>query len=279
MPPMELTRSIRYYVNPHTKPQGNNLFAGVRTREAMYWLGILATDGTITANRNEGKRSCSFSYRASLASTDHDLVNKYMAFMGNKGTITSINKQQSHHKQVISYGATLSTEDHLYLHKLGITQNKGLTLYIEDRAVANNPDFLRGVIDGDGSFGMYGTKKKRTKLSLTTGSEDFAYLIAEVLEGYIKGTPYIREDSRPTKKNVTYEVTINTKRDTRTVLRLLYEDAPEHIRMERKYQRAMELLAEPEIITTRRKYTRATPPRKINMPQDSAPVTTSSNRR
>src|SRR5690625_3911257 len=117
MPPMELTRNIRYYVNPHTKPQGNNLFAGVRTREAMYWLGILATDGSITTNKATNKLHCSFNYRVTLVSTDQDLVKKFKAFAGKTGKTTLIKKRQPHHKQAVSYGFTLTIEDHLYLHK------------------------------------------------------------------------------------------------------------------------------------------------------------------
>lgn len=86
-----------------------------------------------------------------------------------------------------------------WLMKNGCMPRKSLTLQLPKIPKKYQPDFIRGVIDGDGSIGLYETNKNTKRMSaiitITTGSQKFAFSVVKLLDRFkiksfiIKKTP------------------------------------------------------------------------------------------
>lgn len=211
------------------------------TPEYYYWLGILATDGNLFRSTRKGKFIDSNYSRITLALTDEDVVQKFATFCDYPARTISVRRgAKDTHKDTYIYAQIISEEEADYLESLGITPNKSKTLQVSDYLL-HNPNFLRGVIDGDGHFHIRdrGSKGYDYQLGISTGSEAFANQIVDTFQRLFsdgKINPDRRRDS------ITYRVYTNKKQTLIDALTLIYKDAPENLRMERKYQKAMEII-------------------------------------
>src|SRR5579863_7404867 len=109
------------------------------TRDTYYFLGLLATDGSIYENRIE----------LCFKEGDEDILYKFKEYLQSE---SSIRKRIHNKKDKIYYGYRLAFRNKEiveYLNTLGITKSKTFDLELN---LDFNFDLLRGIIDGDGCF-------------------------------------------------------------------------------------------------------------------------------
>lgn len=126
---------------------------------SCYWLGLLASDGTIGKNKK--------SIRLGLNIKDIQLINNFKYFLKANSNI-HITKNNLASLTITSKKIVDSC------YKYGITYKKSLTLNIKNRELLNSRDFWRGVIDGDGCLIIKKDKKNYCpRISLVSGSYRF----------------------------------------------------------------------------------------------------------
>lgn len=165
--------------------------------ELGYWEGFIAADGCVQMPR--GRVSIL------LASKDKLHLKKFGKKINRKVKNKTTKLKGKEYSQV-----NLEYQNKKYatfLCKKGITPKKSLTLHIKDNL---NWDFIRGVFDGDGSFGIYrysNSKYAQLKANITSASKSFikqlnTFFISEGLEtSLVKDKNctkiYIRKKSLP----------------------------------------------------------------------------------
>lgn len=181
-------------------------------KESNYWLGILASDGSVYENR----------IRLGLQEQDLNHIEKFRDFINPELKIVKTIKDKKHIMYNLSFRSIETKE---YLHSIGITNQKSLII---DYKKPITIDFLRGVIDGDGYIRSDGTE-----VSIATGSIVFANQLKE----FIKKTFNVNCTVRKTKPNL-FCVGVYGGRQVNKVLEI-YENAD--IYLERKYQKAISI--------------------------------------
>lgn len=182
------------------------------SREALYWLGYLAADGTINIENR--------AYAFVLYCKDKVILEKYNKFMLNQGKIKIWNKQGV-------YGCYINSKEIcLWLkNKCGIGPNKALVL---NPLIDITWDFIRGYFDGDGSIRLQGV---HCESKFTTGSLAWANKISEFLN---KNSIY----NMIKQKENAYDVNIYRKEEVRKLFELMYKDA--EVYTQYKYDRFKE---------------------------------------
>jgi predicted transcriptional regulator with HTH domain len=187
------------------------------TPEAEYWLGFLLADGCIT----EGSR-----LELGLSRKDRAHLEKFQSFIGSdhpiKDTFTRSGGYTSEGSRVSIRSERLCNN----LLKWGITPRKTFTAEVVPE-LKSSRDFYRGLIDGDGCV-----HRDRSTIMLL-GTEN---VVSQFLMFVKTKHSRCRNNIRPC--NNIFQVAI-TGPASRAILDALYTNAPEHIRLERKYQRAM----------------------------------------
>ncbi len=108
------------------------------TKESAYWVGFLMADGAIWET----------TVALHLNSKDKDHLEKFKLFMGGTQSIVEIKEKNS-----VRYAfQSVAIVNKLAL--FGVTEKKSHTAKVPEK-LKNNFDFWRGVIDGDGSIGIY----------------------------------------------------------------------------------------------------------------------------
>lgn len=210
------------------------------TRETLYWLGMLATDGNLFRKENRRKYTVSNISKITLALTDKDVIEKFASYCDNPSTNITVKKHDNPNwNDLYIYSLLISEEEANWLESLGITPNKSKTMKVSDKLM-DSRDFLRGVIDGDGHFYIRdrGKKGKEHQIGISTGSEYFANQVVNTFQRLFSDGK-VNQDKRGT-----YRVYTNKKQTLYDALTYLYSDAPENLRMERKYENAMRILNE-----------------------------------
>lgn len=202
----------------------NDIFKVIDNEEKAYWLGFLYADGYVSKNKNH----------LELTIKDLDHLEKFKKFLKTdvdiKEKITKLNG-----KVFTNYRLTISSKEIcLDLNRLGCCSNKSLTL----TSPKNVPDklsrhFIRGYFDGDGSVGIYKSKKNKLCYSLS-----------------ILGTPsilnYIRKQSSTygglnrrkissTKKNKAFVINYGSIKSFTQFKNFIYKDS--NIYLQRKYEK------------------------------------------
>lgn len=113
----------------------------------LYWLGMLATDGWLTANTRIG-----------LELKDELHIKEFKNWSKSNNKILTRNRDLG-----ISYSFAFSN---MYLYEqlvgLGITERKSFTLKVKNSLLLTSKDFWRGAVDGDGSLSwVKGSSDKR----------------------------------------------------------------------------------------------------------------------
>ena len=184
-----------------------NPFSDLASKEVNYWLGILATDGTI------GDKEYLVSLE--LQEKDYALVKSFSNFI-KVPKIKPIVYETSACYRV----GFKSKECNLFLRNLGITPRKSKTLCCKFEFT---PDFIRGVIDGDGYI-----RKNKGHIEIATQSTDFKNQLLSWFEKY-----EIYAKSRFT--NGLWIIGIYKKKYLFKLYDILYKDAS--IKLERKFNR------------------------------------------
>ena len=139
--------------------------------DAEYWCGILATDGNISFCRTSTVPCVCYS------SKDVEHVVKFRSFLKADYVISFRDKLGTFGQNKLAMLRFTSREIGELLICNGITPKKSLTLVVSER-LTKSRHFWRGVIDGDGSIGIYG-KYLNPVISLSSGSFQFIKQFAE----------------------------------------------------------------------------------------------------
>lgn len=189
------------------------------TPESLYWIGYMAGDGCV--------QKINKSYRIQLGSKDREQLLKFKVFLSSDQDV----KMDYNKNWMIRVSSKHMGER---LVSYGIVPRKSLILNMDNK-FTNSKEFLRGIIDSDGSFGAY-PKRYSYNLSVHTGSVIFANQIKDALTGICKSY-----EAKIYKNHNGYNVCVNQKRELSRCLNILYDEAPFLCRLERKYKKAKEI--------------------------------------
>lgn len=185
------------------------------TPEALYWIGMLYTDGHI-----EQKKEASI--ELTLHEQDETHLEKFKQFLKSNRKISNGGK---HCKRLRVNSQKLRDR----LVELGFTHNKSKTI-VPHNLLKNSKDFWRGCIDGDG--GLYRHKSSNNK---TIPHVFFCGNAETVLEFAIFCTKYIKiADKIPTRAPGINHYRISYYgEDAKNIANYLYKDSS--VYLERKY--------------------------------------------
>lgn len=158
----------------------------LQTAEQNYWLGMLMADGYIQ-RANGTARLC-----LELAAKDASHVSRFGKFVG-KRPYSSRNRV----RVVKSCSKELDI-----LSRHGIVPRKTGNEHWP-KTVTDDWAFLRGVLDGDGSVGVYG---RCLSLSFVSASEEFLYSIASKLFTTIGSFPDVGNCGDRQAKRICYSI-------------------------------------------------------------------------
>ncbi len=192
--------------------------------ELSYIMGFLHTDGSLyETTRNRGR------VYIELKSSDLDILEKIQKLLGGIITFRS---------RVTNFGsittATLSVyllETRNFLKRHGmIAGKKSDIVYMPDHLSIT--DYLRGVIDGNGSIGFNGNGTPY--LSVVVCSEQLKNQILEFLDSYLD----IRKNINRNKRDNVYNIMV-TNENAVKFAELLYKD--KKLYMNRKYNQYLKI--------------------------------------
>ena len=201
------------------------------TSDALYWIGMLFTDGHI-----EQKKEASIDL--TLHNNDIDHLYKFKEFLGTNRDIKKDNGDCSRLRV-----NSKQLRDRLV--ELGFTHNKSTSI-VPHELLKDSRDFWRGCIDGDG--GIYINKiKKGTKIYFTP-HVFLCGTLETIFEFAIFCNKYIGvKDKYPTKApgNNFYRISYYGK-DARKIATYLYKDST--VYLQRKYDTYREFLNMPDLV-------------------------------
>lgn len=138
------------------------------SEESAYFLGLLATDGSLDTARN--------TISLGLAAKDGYMVERFRAFLQTDAPVR-VTPAGQHRLRVVS--RKLSQR----LQELGFNSRKSWGFKISDAALVQNRHFLRGAYDGDGSFGVYDyPAQKMYRATLSSSAKDFIAQVRAALD-------------------------------------------------------------------------------------------------
>lgn len=193
-------------------------FEKIDTPNKAYILGLLFTDGSVTEENGTQNQ-----LRLELKAADVDLLEAYRAELGISSKLTYSKRKNSE-----SFLSTVRSDKIVKdLNKYGIVKNKTYVtnkLPIIDESLQK--DFLRGLIDGDGSIYKTGNNYR---VNFTSHSES---ICNDFIELCIKNTN-VNTKTKPSKNGNSYRVTFSKKDLVKKLITLCYKDAEMYL--PRKY--------------------------------------------
>lgn len=186
------------------------------TRDSMYWLGILGSDGNVTGNR----------VTLGFKSSDIGHLQKFKEFCKSDHFIGTT---KSGNFSSIKFCSSRVVKS---LTKFGIVEKKSL-VFEPNEYCARHADFWRGMIDGDGCIHY---KEKSVAVSLVSGS----IKCITMFEKWVKSKCNTRANVLEIKGKKLYSFSISGSFAIE-VLNLLYD--PSHrYSLDRKYEKAKPFL-------------------------------------
>ena len=212
-----------------TRKVNHDAFDGL-SREALYWCGILASDGCVYNSR--GRAVVAYS------SVDVEHVLKFKAFLGAEHRVIIKEAHGFANGRPQAVLSFTSWKIVAFLISHGIVPNKSLTLQVSD-VLASSSDFWRGMIDGDGSIHPVG--------GVTLGSGSLG-LLQQYVDFFCSkfpgaGAPKIKV--RLGDKNPMYSVTLS-RFPGRELLKILYAETGA-VSLDRKRLIVEELIRGPQV--------------------------------
>lgn len=220
--------------NTHNFKYGNydTYFDTIDTEEKAYYLGIILADGCIYEKHD--KQS---TLSLGLTISDGYIVDRLAKILGR-------NSYTCHHKNHVNGSREVRVgSEHICntLREYGITPRKSTDTH-EAKIFNHIPDslmnhFIRGVIDGDGSIGIYDNNGHTTLAAriFICGNFNDMRSITDIFHR-------IGCRMRPvTKHSNIYSVKWSAKLDVIKIIHYLYDNST--IYLDRKYRKAMDILA------------------------------------
>jgi len=199
-----------------------DIFDNLNNEKVNYFLGLLATDGSIYENRIE----------LALAEKDLDIVEQFKEFLDNKVTIREKYKTIKD-KTFKSYRSAFRSNNIVNtLNGYGITKRKTLNLKL---TIPFNYNLLRGIIDGDGCF-LFNPEKYCSKLHIVSASKDF---INQIIKFYEQENYKYNLLVVIRGKSIYYNLNICGQKDLLRIINNLYLNA--NVFSKRKYATAQQI--------------------------------------
>lgn len=213
-------KSQQQHINNNTEIN-HNAFDEL-TPEALYWIGMIFTDGHI-----EQKKEASIDL--TLHNNDIDHLYKFKGFLG---TTREVKKDNGDCSRLRVNSKQLRD----ILVDLGFTHNKSTTI-VPHELLKHSRDFWRGCIDGDGGIYIHSYTGKTNHLTLC-GTLETIFEFAIFCNTYIG-----IKDKYPTKSNGKnlYQISYYGQ-DAKKIATYLYKDAT--IYLQRKYDTYQNFLIE-----------------------------------
>lgn len=221
---LKITRDKELVRKNCRKHKINEDFFKQMTSNSAYILGLICADGNVSKTSN--------AISICLHKDDSYLLEDISSVMSSSYSVR-FDKNMS----------TLGVESkplHEDLVKLGIMPNKSKTIEAPEIPEKYMPDFIRGVIDGDGSV-----SKRRPKVKISTASKKFAKDVSHMLHkigvyNYISYEPYTWKG----KKKDFYNILIMRRDAVKKLYHHLYDNA--ELFMVRKKERFVNIGVESE---------------------------------
>jgi len=215
-------------------------FDSIDTPEQAYWLGYLYADGNISP-------AIPHCYEVRLISTDLEHIQKFKDFLHfsgpirNKGIPPNINQRVVH---VLPVNCKRIVEK---LISYGIVPNKTYDLTVPIKVPSDTElktHYIRGCMDGDGTLSKFleGGKKSRCSLGFTNCNH---LLVNTIKDFFAKGTIRTYKHS-PLVKAWQFSSRLIS---VLPLLDKLYSNSQNHIRLDRKYNKYLEIKSLVEVVT------------------------------
>lgn len=220
-----------------------NLFEVINSEESAYWLGFIYADGYILVNTKD-RNHCNYELGIELQKDDIEHLEKFNSIFNNyykiKTRTRSMNSLDALNGKDASNRLNETCLMRMYSKKIVkdlINQNvlPNKTNKDEFPKIDNNEmflHFLRGYIDGDGSYIM-DRNGKRLSISIEgNNSYCFDYIIDRLKNDFgIKASYY--------KDKECWKLQIRIKEDVIKLIDLMFENA--NIYLDRKYEKIIEM--------------------------------------
>jgi hypothetical protein len=196
--------------------------------EHSYFFGFVQADGSLTASsRNRGK------LQIELAKVDLHLLRSFKKLFST--VYSSINRRirdtnfKNYHESYTL--AIFNIRFRNELHKLGIPYGKKSEIIPPPKSDFCERDYIRGLIDGDGSVGLAKSKGNIPFLSLVVASEELKEYIVNVIESITGEKKKINRNRR----DDVYNIMLNREKAQQFIEYLYYPDC---LSLERKFKKA-----------------------------------------
>lgn len=187
---------------------------GITTREESYWFGFIIGDGSLSRGRNR--------LNITLQPGDRGHLVKLQSFFGGGRIVPVLRK---YHAYIIENKRLANN-----LRAIGLTPNKTFTITKDIIPDVYTMDFLRGLLDADGSIYV----DFPTVLLRWNGTESMMYGIREYLSGHMKRLPKVWND------RTTYCFGVGGRHKVEKLASLLWNQPP--VYLDRKYETVQSLI-------------------------------------
>lgn len=209
----KLVANKKYNIN-------NEYFKLIDNQDKAYWLGFIFADGYVRMKYNR-----SGELRLKLATKDLEHIEKFKKCIDSTHKIISTQSKVIYDGKIsISECVSLSiynTELVKDLYSHGCINNKTFTIEFPDLREDLIRHFIRGVFDGDGSFGEYNRKRSFT---IVSASKKFIESIVKILtDSLLSDRVNLYENSQG--KNTIYILSISNCVDLKSLYDYLYNNS------------------------------------------------------
>jgi hypothetical protein len=219
----EKMRNTTYFSDFH-------FFDDINTEAKAYILGFVYADGCLHRN----------SLTITLAEKDVDILEKIKLAMRSERTITKKYSRGGYGENKVNYNLTITS--HVLregLLKQGITERKTETCTFPEIPDLYVRDFIRGYVDGDGSFGLYCSGGvARYNLSICVNSH-YALKLASVFSSLVQAKAGVCKRHKDSKSSVV-SLRYSGKYTVCKLLDYLYSGAT--IYLDRKYKNYLHIV-------------------------------------
>lgn len=201
--------------------------------ELAYWVGFFQTDGNLYKDKREGKNRGKFSI--SLSIRDKNIIYKLKKFIPVYCSISYRTQDTNFKKDYKSIVLTISDiRFRRMINELGVPYGKKSDIIKPPKMPFSEIDYIRGLIDGDGSLG-FEEGRGVPFISLTTDSEDIAQYYKKFI---LEKTGIIKRDNR-NKRDKIYNIMLQSDGAV-SIVKILY--TPKCLCINRKYKAAKKII-------------------------------------
>ena len=194
-----------------------NPFKDLSSDEVQYWLGYIASDGSIS---KPGPK-----YRVNISTNENKGLHleKYAKFLGN---IYKVHQYWNKNYSCWEYSLNFCNKEiHTYLCSLGLVPQKSLILEMN---IPLTWGFVRGVLDGDGTVviaNKSSTSKGRPRIGFATGSIKFKNQLLKFLSNCGLHPTITVQHAGEGRLNPLYSINICRFNEIKKIYYFLYNNA------------------------------------------------------